>query len=112
MPAMLTVERDPEGTPESYGSTCPDHPEHDREGLAQRHAMNVVAKHNRESHAEPVLNLSAAARMVRHASDGPARPEALAIWNSLTNLGATAGRDYLAAVLAEPEDVLVHIAPF
>lgn len=111
MPAILTVRTEDDGV-ESYGSHCPEHPDRDRSGLVQRHAVNVVAKHNREDHAEPVLNLSAAARAVEHASHGPGATEARVVWLSLVGLDARPARDYLAAVLAEPQDVLVHVAPF
>lgn len=114
MPAILTVTHDADGNPESYGSICPDHPQWNREGLAQAHAMNVVAKHNRENHAEPVLNLSAAAREVDKWLGGRPTPAsaALSVWAELVGLEVIPARAYLDAVLAEPEDVLVHIAPF
>lgn len=63
-----------------YGWTC-NECRKQRAGMAQAYALNSLAKHNREQHAEPSLDLTAAAKVV------------LAAWVSLqsTETDALAG---------------------
>lgn len=67
MPAVLTaIETGPPGA--AYGLECPEHPEARRRNLAQPHALNAVAKHNRDHHPEPgatVYRVGALATLVQ-----------------------------------------------
>lgn len=112
MPAILTADQPLDGQA-TYGLVCPDHPSHAREGLTMRHAMNAVAKHNRDHHPGPALNLGALARYVESRSDNEtAHGALLAAWEALTGLPEPQAWDFLDAVLSAPEDTLVHVAPF
>lgn len=94
-----------------YGWTCDECQRQRRCEGGQRHAENSAALHDRTHHAEPVLNLSAFARLVGQGSPsvGAATWEA---WKAVTGLGDDQARTFLEGVLAEPSDLVVHIAPF
>lgn len=61
-------------TPTTYGLECPEHPEARRHGLTQPHAMNAVAKHNRDHHGDDLqpdlVNVSAVCQVLLESWDG------------------------------------------
>jgi hypothetical protein len=110
MNAELEVWALTDGTLE-HGWTCHACQRERRCEGGERHAENSAALHNRTTHAEPVLNLSALARLVGQGSPsvGAATWET---WKALTALDDDAARAFLEGILGEPSDVVVHIAPF
>lgn len=111
MPATLTVTLTEDEGETGYGLVCPEHPTATREGLVMRHALNAVAKHNRDHHPEPVLNLTAMARLVAQGSPSVAAAT-WGMWVALVGLPDTEAQALLDAVLSAPEDTMVHVAPF
>lgn len=114
-----------------YGWTCNDCRQQ-RAGLTMPHALNSLAKHNRERHAEPVLNLTRAAQTVMDAWDmlqtietdrlhgdatvvrlTRARAEfrlVLSTWEALTGLAEPEAIQFARAV--SRQEVTAHVAPF
>lgn len=92
MPADLTLGHDVvDAKPNDpiWGVACPEHMGDLRTGLTFRHAQNVIAKHNREHHGEPLVNLTAAAQFIIGLNDdgqGRAFAGALSAWQVLLGL--------------------------
>ena len=116
MPAEMTLNG---SNPAAYGLECPEHPDATRYNLTQAHATNAVAKHNRDHHAEPEVNLSAMLDVLLEAVNFTAAETPLQSAQALYGhhlaiqaLEALTGRTGQEAVtLAETWHLSAHVAP-
>jgi hypothetical protein len=106
MPAVLTTQP----AQDTYGAECPEHPEYDRTGLTQGHAMNVVAKHNRDSHGLVEVDLRAMAALVWFES--ARHPVLMRAWETLTGTHGQEALDLGARFLDSGSPVIATVAPF
>lgn len=123
MPAELTIH----GTQATgYGLSCLEHPTARRDGLTLAHATNALAKHNREHHPDPVLNITALAQaLMENLTNPPSSATPLQKAQALASratailaMEALTGLDSIHAVaLVEDwahatEPITASIAPF
>lgn len=101
--------------PDSDGWVCPDHPDYHPLGLTAAHALNSMAKHNREFHAEPVFNLTAAAlsvvSLIMEGTDMSSAPGVL-VWRALTGTTGQEALDLAVKYSGSHPPVLLSAPPF
>lgn len=96
----------------TWGYACTEHGIY-RTGLAERHALNLEAKHLRLDHADrgDALDLTAAASELALMSLDEWRG-ALTTWRALTGLDGPELEDFLEKVLAGHPPVRAAVVPF
>lgn len=112
----------------TYGLACAEHPDATRHGLTQTHAMNAVAKHNRDHHEDgptaDLANLTAVAVVLLEAYDQEpgtpgehlyaigSRPLAQFALEALTGLTGDAAVTQARAWSEARPAITAHVAPF
>lgn len=110
-PTMELTRNPVDGT---WGFICLEHGVH-RSGLAERHALNVEAKHIREDHADPEGIVADLAPLARRAAEEYAAQHLstfVALWEETTGLSREAAKALALGTAMTGQPLRAAVVPF